>query len=1081
MQLTTTKTSNLLNERTRLWQRVAQFSEEFKALKNQVDGILKKSGNIHISSFTEFQHYPSEAKEFYQKINTQIGESNQLRSNIGEKQSNIQVLTTQIGEYEAEIGKLKGNIPWGYVFIWLIFPYFMIQSWKEKIGELEEQKSNDSTDIGDKERKISNTQNKIKSLHEVAVENLNKFHSLIDAHYARLLTEHSSQTKKVFQPMPAFKRWEWTSEVWKNWDAKQSEICQYLSVGRFSEQLIKNLEFDVPAYIPLIGHSKTIFLNSNKSTASNANSLMESLILRIALMLPHQVTFTFIDPAGFGKAFPIAGQLDTRESSGDVYRVLEAVMDDMSRMISTYGLSDERPFDFKPENILINERFEFIFAAEFPKQYDRRVIESLQRIANTGHIAGKYVFIQHNQSFALPRDISLSDFENKFELNLNNTNEYNTNRFKFIPNRKPEETFKVQLLEALKKSKPPERKVEWAEEVALPTNKWWREQAIENIETSVGRSGSSEKLEMWFGAKKSEGGRPCVHGILAAMAGSGKSNLYHILVLGLSIRYSPEELSFFLIDGKDGVEFQPYKYLPHAEFVSLKSQPQLSRSILAELIEEKERRNNLFTEHKVNDYESFRTGNPNYVLPRILLLVDEYQELFEGDKEGVASEYLLTIAQQGRSAGIHMLLGSQRFGVVGMLHQAAIFGNIHLRIAMKMALSDRQALTEFGREGKQIIATCNLPGKAVINDQSGEDGANRFGKVAFMTKQKRDQVIEEIGEYAQNSDVAPELLTTNIFHGSQQPNLLDNPQLSYLARSPKWLSEPEMQAFANKAVHTGGLGEISWFAGEKPAVGWLGQEFNVRGQTRIILRRRQRENVLIAGDYNEARFGMLLSLITSFALNTKPSNNEFYIIDKTIPGAPWNKGLRFVKTSLLDPLSCHNHFATKNKKAEELILEVSKELEKRLSIEEDERVDFSNVFLFIAEPDKVERLCQVPSKYGLEDSPLGKTLQEIYIKGPSVGIFVFLAFENVMSIDNVVSKRNVSYFRHRIALQMSEDDSFTFLKRRGASKLQSQGKKPIRSFYLDMGNNRQSIFKPYCLGNALFEQITEIQELLKNR
>ena len=45
-----------------------------------------------------------------------------------------------------------------------------------------------------------------------------------------------------------------------------------------------------------------------------------------------------------------------------------------------------------------------------------------------------------------------------------------------------------------------------------------------------------------------------------------------------------------------------HNYEAHAEFVSLKSQPQLSRSILAELLEEKERRNNIFTKYKVNDY-----------------------------------------------------------------------------------------------------------------------------------------------------------------------------------------------------------------------------------------------------------------------------------------------------------------------------------------------------------------------------------------------------------------------------------------------------------------------------------------------
>ena len=101
------------------------------------------------------------------------------------------------------------------------------------------------------------------------------------------------------------------------------------------------------------------------------------------------------------------------------------------------------------------------------------------------------------------------------------------------------------------------------------------------------------------------------------------------------------------------------------------------------------------------DFASYRErGEPTGELPWILLLVDEYQELFDDDRDGVASALLRQLAEQGRSAGIHLLLGSQRFGAAGMLHQTAIFGNVHLRMAMQMTDDNVQALTEFGRQGK---------------------------------------------------------------------------------------------------------------------------------------------------------------------------------------------------------------------------------------------------------------------------------------------------------------------------------------------------------------------------------------------
>jgi S-DNA-T family DNA segregation ATPase FtsK/SpoIIIE len=95
--------------------------------------------------------------------------------------------------------------------------------------------------------------------------------------------------------------------------------------------------------------------------------------------------------------------------------------------------------------------------------------------------------------------------------------------------------------------------------------------------------------------------------MLAAMTTSGKSNLYHVLLCGLARRYSPEELNVYLIDGKDGVEFQPYRSLPHARVVALHSEPELSRSVLAELVAEMGRRNELFGKIKVVNVTDYRT------------------------------------------------------------------------------------------------------------------------------------------------------------------------------------------------------------------------------------------------------------------------------------------------------------------------------------------------------------------------------------------------------------------------------------------------------------------------------------------
>ena len=428
-----------------------------------------------------------------------------------------------------------------------------------------------------------------------------------------------------------------------------------------------------------------------------------------------------------------------------------------------------------------------------------------------------------------------------------------------------------------------------------------------------------------------------------------------------------------------------------------------------------------------------------------------------------------------------MLLGSQRFGTVGMLHQTAIFGNVHLRIAMKMALSDRNSLTEFGKKGKELIATCNLPGKVVLNDQSGDDEANKLGKVALLSSSQREKVIQQLIQKGESDAIPKELLTTHIFNGNEQPDLRDNPQLGVLTRSENWLSEEELEAFARKEVHQGGLGESGWFAGERPIAAWLGQEFNVRGYTKVVLKRRLRENLLMVGDKNEARYGMMVSMLLGFVLNAPPRELQFVLIDKSITKTPWSREIRNFSEQILEPLGYLTQLPKNKAEIAEAINDLAQEIDKRYELDDDELVELPEILMVITEADRIDALLQVTSKYGtLEDSDLGKKLREIFSKGPKLGIHLLMSFEAYLPMISVVGNRGLDFFRHRIAMQMSEDDAFSFVRNRKASRLEINGNRPICAFYLDMGSNRNATFKPYVIGSKQQEDLATIQqELLK--
>ena len=882
----------------------------------------------------------------------------------------------------------------------------------------------------------------------------------------------------------------WNVNDWQSWQPSHASLNEYefIRVGANVESRSDGYsEFSVPHFAPFIGQNKTLIILSDDRTADAAISLLQSLAIRIALTLPHQSRFTLIDPVGSGSAFPMQRFLPlVRESSDDIRRDLDQVSADIRRIIATYLDASSDSFERLPEEIRINERLEFIFAANFPREYDRRAFEALYNIGRTGPKAGKYLILHYNQSHSLPRDLSMESFENAVIISLENgcsssRLDPTACQLQFFPDRSPSPQLQTELFTKLSQVKPPQRNLAWKDTVAIADSHWWQERADEFLETPIGGYGSGENLTIWFGEKGKES--VCAHGILGGTTGSGKSTLYHIIVMGLAIRYRPDQLKMYLIDGKSGVTFQPYKDLPHAEVISLHTMPELSRSVIAELAAEMDYRYDLFSAvgvEKLADY--YTQGQPKGKLSRILLLVDEYQELFEGDQDGIASGHLLKLSQQGRAAGIHMLLGSQGFSAVGMLHRDEIFRNIHLMMAMRMRPDDIQSLTNFGRRGKQLIMTCDLPGKIVVNDGLGDESSNKLGKVAFLEAQERDPLIQQLHQKA-HTELPPEQLPFRIvLDGKEQPNIVENSQLRKLLEHSAWLTPQEWQTRARQSKQEGGLGISDWFSAERPRAVWLGQEFSVHGQAIIVLRRRIAENMVLVGSENTAIYGMLAGILTSLAIATDPKMTEFYIFDRSMAETQWCEALNALYTDVLDAVGFPVKFTRTGKDLGPWIDSLLQELDRRLQLEDDERINQPSIFTIMTELDRVDEIRRQADAYGTIDSPLGEKLRRLCIEGPRLGIHVILSFAGLRAMLNVLDERlDLANFRHRIALQMSEDDSFTFVRNRNASRLQLDGSKPISGLYLDVESDRAVRFKPYSTEATipLDRQLQQVTTTLK--
>ncbi|WP_163531995.1 FtsK/SpoIIIE domain-containing protein [Helicobacter suis] len=178
------------------------------------------------------------------------------------------------------------------------------------------------------------------------------------------------------------------------------------------------------------------------------------------------------------------------------------------------------------------------------------------------------------------------------------------------------------------------------------------------------------------------------HTLIGGRSGSGKSNLLNVLIATLCFYYPPEELSLYLLDYKDGVEFNLYTNppLPQACLIAVNSSVSYGVNVLQHILEEKERRAKLFKEVDATDYITYRQAGKT--LPRIILVIDEFQTLFNGKEKDMVEAYLGDIIRKGRSFGIHLVLSTQTLSGVKMDSKGQLLGQIGNRLVLAMSAED---------------------------------------------------------------------------------------------------------------------------------------------------------------------------------------------------------------------------------------------------------------------------------------------------------------------------------------------------------------------------------------------------------
>ncbi len=192
------------------------------------------------------------------------------------------------------------------------------------------------------------------------------------------------------------------------------------------------------------------------------------------------------------------------------------------------------------------------------------------------------------------------------------------------------------------------------------------------------------------------------HLLVTGTTGSGKSVCLNTLIISLMMKYSPEELRFIMVDPK-AVEFTPYAKIPHLYFGEIiKDDVALTNAMLAWTINEMERRYEIFSKLMVRDIKAYNKkakGAGEKIIPRLVLIIDEFADIMLKDKNGVNTK-ICQLAQKSRAAGIHLVLAAQRpsVDIIG----GPIKANLPSRIVFR-ATSQHDSMTSLGEIGAEKL------------------------------------------------------------------------------------------------------------------------------------------------------------------------------------------------------------------------------------------------------------------------------------------------------------------------------------------------------------------------------------------
>ena len=830
-----------------------------------------------------------------------------------------------------------------------------------------------------------------------------------------------------------------------------------------------SVNVDCPALLALPGE-RSLLLKAPLAGRETSVQGVQALLLRLlASIPPGKLRFTFFDPVGLGQSvtpfMPLADydeQLVTARAWSEARHIEQRLMElveHVETVIQKYLRAEYATIEeYNEQAGEIAEPYRFLVIFDFPVAFNEESVRRLVNIVRNGPRCGVYAIIVMDAEKPLPYGFNPAELEQACTVIAWQDGHFVWqdevyHSFVLELDRPPGAEVFERIVKAVGEQAKAASKVEVPIERILPApESWWQQRSDQGLSIPLGLAGARrvQALELGHGTSQ--------HALVAGKTGSGKSTLLHVLITNLALRYSPDEVQLYLVDFKKGVEFKPYAthQLPHARVVAIESEREFGLSVLQGLDAELKRRGDLFRAAGVDHIADYRKkfSSPDIgkgaggegSLPRILLIVDEFQEFFVEDDPvaSQAAQILDRLVRQGRAFGVHVLLGSQTLAGSYSLARSTI-DQIAVRIALQCSEADSRLILADDNPAARLLSR---PGEAIYNDANGLVEGNHPFQVAWLADEQREQYLQQVKELARARGYRPPQ-SQIVFEGNAPAQVEKNRPLHDLLAAPGWPS------------------------GLRRYTAWLGEPVAIADPVAAHFRRQSGSNLLIVGQQDEQAAGMLLTALVSLAAQHAPSPEagkeaRFYFLDFGAVDAPYT-----VLWEQLAETLPHSLRVGRRRQLADFINEIAAEVNQRLE-DEDEAARRPEVYLAIFGLQRARDLRAEEefsfSAFGSEEGAapsLSQQFATILREGPDLDVHTLAWCDTYTNLTRMLDRRSLREFEMRVVFQMNAEDSANLIDTPAANKLG-----PYRAFFYSDEEGRLEKFRPYGLPTKeWFEQV----------